>query len=64
MRPSDPGGTPIEAFDQIRAGFLADRSQFFKDLTMRFYGYNRPGAEISESARSNGNWPIVIKGAT
>src|SRR5437016_7938465 len=46
--PANPGGTPIEAFDQIRAGVQADRSQFFKDLTMPFYGYNRPGAKISE----------------
>jgi len=38
---ANPGGLPIEAFDQIRAGVLADRSQFFKDLTLPFYGYNR-----------------------
>jgi non-heme chloroperoxidase len=48
---SNPGGLPIEVFDQIRAGVLADRSQFFKDLTMPFYGYNRPGAKISEGVR-------------
>jgi non-heme chloroperoxidase len=46
-------GTPIEAFDQIRAGVLADRSQFFKDLTMPFYGYNRPGAKVSEGVRNS-----------
>ena len=51
--PSNPGGLPIEAFDQIRAGVLADRSQFFKDLTMPFYGYNRPGAKISEGVRES-----------
>jgi non-heme chloroperoxidase len=45
---ANPGGLPMEAFDQIRAGVLADRSQFFKDLTMAFYGYNRPGAKISD----------------
>src|SRR4029079_9807568 len=40
---SNPGGLPMETFDQIRAGVVADRSQFFKDLTLPFYGYNRPG---------------------
>ncbi|HVO83722.1 MAG TPA: alpha/beta hydrolase [Syntrophobacteria bacterium] len=50
---ANSGGTPIEAFDQIRAGVLADRSQFFKDLTMPFYGYNRPGAKISEGVRGS-----------
>jgi len=45
---ANPGGLPIEAFDAIRSGVLADRSQFFKDLTMPFNGYNRPGAKISQ----------------
>jgi non-heme chloroperoxidase len=49
--PANPGGTPIDAFDQIRAGVLADRSQFFMDLTMPFYGYNRPGAKVSQGVR-------------
>ena len=48
---ANPGGLPIEVFDQIRAGVLNDRSQFFKDLTMPFYGYNRPGAKVSEGVR-------------
>jgi non-heme chloroperoxidase len=48
---SNPGGTPIEAFDGIRANVLADRSQFFKDLTMPFYGYNRPDAKVSQGVR-------------
>ena len=48
---ANPGGLPMEVFDGIRAGVLADRSQFFKDLTMPFYGYNRPGAKISEGVR-------------
>jgi non-heme chloroperoxidase len=48
---SNPGGTPIDAFDQIRAGVLADRSQFWKDLSMPFYGYNRAGAKVSEGVR-------------
>jgi non-heme chloroperoxidase len=49
----NPGGTPIEAFDQIRAGVQADRSQFFKDLSLPFYGYNRPGAKVSEGVRES-----------
>ena len=50
---ANPGGLPIEAFDQIRAGVLADRSQFWKDLSMPFYGYNRPGAKVSEGMRES-----------
>ena len=50
---ANPEGTPLETFDQIRAGVLADRSQFFKDLTMPFYGYNRPGAKVSEAVRES-----------
>jgi len=50
---SNPGGTPIEVFDQLRANVLADRSQFFKDLSMPFYGYNRPGAKPSEGVRES-----------
>jgi non-heme chloroperoxidase len=49
--PSNPGGLPIEVFDQIRVSVTADRSQFFKDLTMPFYGYNRPDAKISQGVR-------------
>jgi non-heme chloroperoxidase len=50
---TNPGGTPIEAFDDIRSGVLADRSQFWKDLSMPFYGYNRPGAKVSEGVRES-----------
>jgi non-heme chloroperoxidase len=50
---ANPGGLPIDAFEKIRAGVLADRSQFFKDLTLPFYGYNRPGAKISEGVRGS-----------
>jgi non-heme chloroperoxidase len=46
--PSNPEGTPIEAFDGIRAGVAADRSQFYKDLAVPFYGANRPGAKVSQ----------------
>jgi non-heme chloroperoxidase len=51
--PANPGGLPIEAFDQIRAGVLADRSQFFKDLSAPFYGANRPGAKVSQGLRDS-----------
>jgi non-heme chloroperoxidase len=51
--PKNPGGLPIEVFDQIRAGVAADRSQFFKDLSLPFYGYNRPGAKVSEGVRNS-----------
>jgi non-heme chloroperoxidase len=49
----NPGGLPMKVFDDIRANVVADRSQFFKDLTMPFYGYNRPGAKISEGVRES-----------
>ena len=42
--PANPNGTSIEAFDAIRAGVWGDRSQFYKDLSVPFYGANRPGA--------------------
>lgn len=50
---ANPEGTPIEAFDGIRKGVFDDRSQFYKDLTLPFYGYNRPGAKISEGVRES-----------
>jgi non-heme chloroperoxidase len=50
---ANPGGTPIEVFDQLRAGVAADRSQLWKDFSMAFYGYNRPGAKISEGVRES-----------
>ena len=49
--PANPLGLPIEVFDGIRAGVDADRSQFFWDLSVPFYGYNRPGAKESEGVR-------------
>src|SRR5262249_22776057 len=48
---ANPGGLPIEVFDQLRASVVADRSQFWKDLSLPFYGYNRPGAKASEGVR-------------
>jgi non-heme chloroperoxidase len=50
---ANPAGTPIEAFNQIRGAVLADRSQFWKDLSLPFYGYNRPGAKVSEGVRES-----------
>jgi non-heme chloroperoxidase len=49
----NPAGTPIAAFDQIRAGVQADRSQFFKDLSVPFYGANRPGSKVSEGLKDS-----------
>jgi non-heme chloroperoxidase len=51
--PSNPDGLPIEAFDKIRAGVVADRSQFFQDLTAPFFGFNRPGAKDSQGLRDS-----------
>jgi non-heme chloroperoxidase len=50
---ANPSGTPIEAFDQLRASVIADRSQFWKDLSLPFYGYNRPSAKVSEAVRES-----------
>jgi non-heme chloroperoxidase len=50
---ANPGGLPIEAFDVLRASVHADRSQFFKDLSLPFYGYNRPGAKVSQGVRDS-----------
>jgi non-heme chloroperoxidase len=51
--PANPEGTPIEVFNQLRAQVQADRSQFFKDLSLPFYGYNRPGAKVSDGVRES-----------
>jgi len=48
------GGLPLKAFDQIRAGILADRSQFWKDLSLLFSGYNRPTARHMLDAQGSG----------
>ena len=50
---ANPGGLPIEVFDGLRKNVQADRSQFWKDLSIPFYGYNRPGAKISEGVRES-----------
>ena len=63
---ANPGGTPIEAFDQIRAGLSADRSQFYKDLSAPFYGANRPDSQVSQGVR-DAFWlwsmQVVVRGA-
>jgi non-heme chloroperoxidase len=51
--PNNPDGTPIEAFDQLRASVHADRSQFFKDLSAPFYGANRSGSKVSDGVRES-----------
>jgi non-heme chloroperoxidase len=48
---ANPAGLPIEAFDQLRAAVVADRAQFFMDLSLPFYNYNRPGVKISQGIR-------------
>jgi non-heme chloroperoxidase len=48
---NNPGGLPLSVFDSIRAGVAGDRSQFYKDLSLPFYGYNKPDAKISEGVR-------------
>jgi len=49
--PANPGGLPLKVFDDIRAGVLKDRSQFFKDLSVPFLGANRAGAAVSQGLR-------------
>ena len=46
--PANPEGLPMEVFDGLRAGLLKDRSQFYRDLAIQFYGANRPGANVSQ----------------
>lgn len=50
---SNPGGLEMKVFDQIRKGVLEDRSQFFKDLSEVFYGFNRPGSKVSQGLRDS-----------
>ncbi|MFK3740715.1 alpha/beta fold hydrolase [Massilia sp. TN1-12] len=51
--PTNPGGLPMDVFDGIRNGVQSDRSQFFKDLSAPFYGFNRDGAKTSQGLRDN-----------
>ncbi|SFG79104.1 non-heme chloroperoxidase [Palleronia marisminoris] len=50
---ANPGGLPLDAFDVIRKGTYDNRAEFFRDLTLPFYGYNRPGAQVSEGVRES-----------
>ena len=59
---ANPGGLPMEVFDGIRAGVRADRSQFFKDLTVPFYGANRPGAKVSQGLNDS-FWFMGMQGS-
>jgi non-heme chloroperoxidase len=51
--PANPGGLPIEVFDQLRASVINDRSQFFKDLSAPFYGANHLGGKVSQGLRDS-----------
>jgi non-heme chloroperoxidase len=64
--PANPKGTPIEAFDAIRAGVSADRSQFYQDLSEPFYGANRAGNQVSQGMRDSfwlWSMQVGLKGA-
>lgn len=49
----NPGGLPLSVFDEIRANLVRDRSQFFRDLAVPFYGYNKPGAKASQGVQDS-----------
>jgi non-heme chloroperoxidase len=59
---SNPTGLPKENFDQLRAGVLADRTQLWRDLSLPFFGYNRPGAKISEAVREQFVYQCMMAG--
>ncbi len=50
---ANPGGLPMSVFDGIRAGVAGNRSQFFQDLSLPFYGYNKPDAKVSQGLRDS-----------
>ncbi len=68
---ANPGGLPLKAFDDLRQALLADRSQFYRDLSAPFYGANRPGATVSQGDGTNsgcgpcrsGSWVCTIASA-
>ena len=49
----NPGGLPLSVFDGLRDQLVANRAEFYRDITLPFYGYNRPGAKISEGVREH-----------
>jgi len=57
----NPGGLPISVFDGLRTALMQNRPQFYKDLTLPFYGFNRAGAKISEGIRQHW-WLQGMKG--
>jgi len=62
--PANPGGLPIEVFDGLRAALAANRSQFYRDLPSGpFYGFNRPGAKVSQALVDNW-WRQGMMGGT
>lgn len=50
---ANPGGIPIETFDSMRSAVKADRSQLFRDVSLPYFNYNRPGAQISQGVRDS-----------
>ena len=50
---ANPGGLPMDVFDGLRAGVAGNRAEFYRDITLPFYGYNRPDAKVSEGIRHN-----------
>ena len=50
---ANPGGLPLSVFDEIRAGVAADRSQYYQDLSLPFYGANRPGSSVSKGVKDS-----------
>jgi non-heme chloroperoxidase len=63
---ANPGGLPIKVFDQLRSGLVADRSQFYKDLSAPFYGANRPDSKVSQGTQDMfwlWSMQVGIKGA-
>ena len=59
---ANPGGLPRETFDQLRANVLADRTQLWRDLSLPFFSYNRPGAKISEGVREQFVYQSMMAG--
>lgn len=51
--PANPGGLPLEVFDEIRAGVKGDRSQYYQDLSLPFYGANRPDSKVSRGVKDS-----------
>lgn len=50
---ANPEGLPLEVFDGLRASLASNRPEFYRELTLPFYGYNRPGAKVSEGIREH-----------